>query len=485
MSDPRPPNIIVGVLDCARAKSFGLSGGLRTARTPEIDRIASAGTAFPKAVAPANWTVPSHMSIMTGTYPNVHGRRTFVRGNAPVETIAGWLGRQGYETALFSEMIHLSAGYGLEDGYASVHSRRSGVSDEERTLSTRLLPYLGFMYGRGIRTLVERLPPFIVPLNAINHPQEVAYKREVCAEYVLDDIDAWMARRDRARPFHLFFNLVNAHEPYELVPNGGPAPDLLGRWYARTPRYYLLAVRGLQSHVPWGALEGGYLKSIEEADAKIGRLRALLERHGEWDRTLFILTADHGQSFGEAGNVYHGCGATDSITRVPLVVSAPRELSLPRRVDRWTSLTELFSWARATARGQTAFDEEGHAPFPFSASAPDDSTVFCEGAPASDPNRSLKGISPDQSWNHRLLAAYRADAKYVLDLDTQEVVRWGPGDDPDHRAPETGDRAEQARWREAVFGTYEARDRELRSRTAGLAPLDVSLDARLRSWGYD
>jgi arylsulfatase A-like enzyme len=232
-------------------------------------------------------------------------------------------------------------------------------------------------------------------------------------------------------------------------------------------------------------LEGGYLRSIETADGKIARMREILAAHGETERTIFVLTADHGQSFGEGGNVYHGCGATDSITRVPLVVVGTPEHSLPKRVDRWTSLTEISSWMRAAASGKAPYDEEGHAPFPFVASAPDDTIVYCEGAPASDPNRSLKGISLDQSWNHRLLAAYRADAKYVLDLVTDDIVRWTPGDDPDHREPERGDPAQTHRWREEIFGPYEARDRATRARSTGAPSLDISLDARLRSWGYD
>lgn len=484
MSEPRPPNVVVGVLDCARAKAFALSGGARTARTPAIDRIAREGTGFPRAVAPANWTVPSHMSIFTGAYPNVHGRRTFVRGTAPLETTAAYLKRQGYATAQFSEMVHLSSGYGLEDGFDVRRARRTGVSDDERTVSNRLTRHLGFLYGAEVRTLVERLPPLIVPMNAVNHPQEVAYKRDVCGEYVLGYLEEWLTTRPRDRPFHVFFNLVNAHEPYDLVPNG-TAPGLLERWYARTPRYYLLAVRGLQDHVPWDALEGGYRRSIEEADAKVGRIRALLEAAGEWDRTLFVLTSDHGQSFGEGGNVFHGCGATDSITRVPLAISGPKEHALPGRIERWTSLTELSSWVRGAAAGEAPYDDQGHAAFPFSASAPDDSVVYCEGGPASDPNKSLRGINLDQSWNHRLLAAYRGDEKYVLDLDTGAVQRWQGAGDPDHRAPEVASAEEAVRWRAELFGGYEAQDRKRRAAAGPGEPMDVTLDARLRSWGYD
>ncbi len=484
MSTERPPNVVLGVLDCARASAFATSDGPTPARTPEIDRLAREGTAFPRAVAPANWTVPSHMSIMTGAYPNVHGRRTFSRGAAPLETLAAYLQREGYDTAQFSEMVHLSSGYGLEDGYALKRARKLDVSDDERTVANRLTRHMDFLYGPGVRTLVERLPPLIVPMNAINHPQEVAYKRDVCGEYVLDYTEEWMRSRDRSKPFHLFFNLVNAHEPYDLVTNG-KAPGFLGEWYARTPRFYLLSVRGLQAHVPWEALEAGYRRSIEEADRKVGRLRRILEEAGEWDRTVFVLTSDHGQSFGEGGNVYHGCGATDSITRVPLVVHGTAGRSLPRRVDRWTSLCELSSWLRAAARGEAPYDEQGHAPFPFSASAPDESVVYCEGGPASDPNKSLRGINLDQSWNHRLLAAYRGHEKYVLDLETGSVDRWVGRDDPDHRAPERADPQEAKGWRAELFGGYEAQDQKRLRRDAGAPAMDVSLDSRLRSWGYD
>ena len=99
------------------------------------------------------------------------------------------------------------------------------------------------------------------------------------------------------------------------------------------PRYYMLAVPDLQSRVRWDALVGGYIKAIGEADRKIGQLMRVLETNGERGRTMVIITLDHGQSFGEGGNAFHGCGATDSVTRVPLVVSPPggNERSSPRR----------------------------------------------------------------------------------------------------------------------------------------------------------
>lgn len=480
----RPPNIVWIVLDCARAKNFALSGGDRLARTPVLDQLAARGTVFPKAVAPANWTVPSHMSFFTGLYPSSHGCRTFRQSLSPFETVASWLARRRYQTALFTEMVHLTAGYGLEEGFQEQLGRRLGISDEDRTMVNRLAGHADFLYSASARRLIERLPPMIVPMNAINHPQEVAFKNEVCGDYSLDNLSSWLARRDPGRPFFAFMNFVDAHEPYPHVENGHRV-GLLDRWYARTPRYYLLAVRGLQQEVPWDYLVDGYLRCIEAADAKIGRVMERLRAVGEADRTLLIVTADHGQSFGEGGNVYHGCGATDSITRVPLLVVPPSELSVPRKVERWTSLCEISSWIKAVASHREPYDETGHAPLPFGLGAPDDAVVYCEGAPASDPNHSLRGIGLDQLWNRRLLAAYRQEEKFVLDLGSGAIFRWARVTDPDHRAPETLLGTEAQSVREEVFGAYEAAERARRLSEPPRADEDPGeLSRRLRSWGY-
>lgn len=478
----RPPNVFVVVLDCGRHKSFGLSGLEDVARTPVLDALARRGTVFPRAVAPSNWTIPSHMSIFTGSYPSRHGLRTFRRDAATLPTVAEGLRARGYETALFTEMVHLAAGYGLENGYDRVYARRKGVSDEERTLANRIAAHSDVLYSEGVRRMIERIPASVVALNAVNHPQEVAFKRDVCGEYLLGDFDRWLGGRDGERPFHAFVNLVDAHEPYPIVPNGHRA-SFLEKWYARTPRYYLLAVPGLQELVPWGELLRGYHAEIARADAKVGRFLEALERHGELDRTLVIVTADHGQSFGEDGNVFHGCGATDSIARVPLIVAPPSELSLPSHVDRWTSLCEVAGWVVSAAGGRPPYDEDGCPPSRGDP-APSPQIVYCEGAPASDPNRSLLGIGRDRRWNHRLLAAYRDDEKFILDLETGEVARWSMRRDPDGARAERFVGGEAVELRRELFAPYESTG-VATERSAPAPGVDAELDKRLRSWGYD
>jgi arylsulfatase A-like enzyme len=480
----RPPNVLLVVMDAARLKSLGAGVGHRVAHTPVLDRLAIQGTRFTRAIAPANWTIPAHMSMLTGTYPSTHGARTFRRAPSPFESIASWLQGRGYQTAVMTEQLHLVGGYGLEQGYEGRFASRMLMPNEERHIAYQLFGGRPWLYSAQVRKLVERLPPTIVPLNAINHPGEVAFKQERCGQKVVTDFRSWIQQRDPQRPLHALVNVVDCHEPYPEVRDGS-SRNVLGRWYSRTPRYYLLAVPGLQQKVPWDLLEAGYRRCLEDADHKLGQLLETLEQSGELGRTLVIATADHGQSFGEGGNVFHGCGATESITRVPLVIVPPAGVTVPEHVTRWTSLCEIPAWIKATVTGHAPYGPDGLAPFPFSASVPDPGIVYSEGGPASDQNRSLRGIRTEATWNQRLVAAYRGEEKFLLNLATDRLERWTLDADPDVTPgqPLEGDLGRTVR--REVFGRYEEADQRRIATHSGVQGVEVELDKYLRSWGYD
>jgi hypothetical protein len=248
----------------------------------------------------------------------------------------------------------------------------------------------------------------------------------------------------------------------------------------------MLLVPGIQSHVRWDAMVGGYVRSIEEADRKVGRLLTILQKAGVLDDTMVIVTSDHGQAFGEMGNVYHGTGATDSVTRVPLVVAAPEGVSVPRRIDRWVSLCEVDSWIRSVAAGGVPYDEDGRAPSSHDRFSGDAALVFSEGPPVSDANRSMRGLGLDQFWSHRLLAAYRGAEKLVLDTDTGEILRWETNSDPDSTPPSRISGNAAVTLRQEVFQAYERKDASRAAQVDSTAPaVDLEIDERLRSWGYD
>src|SRR5574342_49397 len=67
-------NVLLITVDTLRADHLGAYGG-KEVRTPVIDTLADEGVLFENAVTPAVMTLPSHASILTGTYPPTHGIR--------------------------------------------------------------------------------------------------------------------------------------------------------------------------------------------------------------------------------------------------------------------------------------------------------------------------------------------------------------------------------------------------------------------------
>jgi arylsulfatase A-like enzyme len=424
------------------------------------------------------------MSFFTGTYPSAHGLRSFVKGPPPFETVASWLNRRGYATGLFTEQLHLVSGYGLEEGFELRKATRIMQSNDDRSSLHRLFGRRKVLYAPTLRETIRAIPPVVLPVNALNYRSEVSFKRERTTEFVPREFRSWITGRDRHRPFFAFVNFVNCHEPYPELDGQNGVP-FFPKWFSRTARYYLLAIPELQSHVPWQTLERAYLEAIRQADAKVGELLRALDDAKELDNTFVVVTSDHGQSFGESGNVYHGCGATESIVRVPCVVRPPEGVALPRRVEPWVSLTEASGWFRAVANGRPAFDATGRAPFPFVPQSREAGIVFFEGGPASDQNRSLRGVRTDLTWNHRLVAAYRGQEKLVLDLVTGAIDAWKFPGDPDHSSPTRLTASEAKTTRPEVFGPYERWEAE-RLATRGSTPVvEAELDEQMRSWGYE
>jgi tetratricopeptide (TPR) repeat protein len=114
-------------------------------------------------------------------------------------------------------------------------------------------------------------------------------------------------RRNRDQRFFLWLHYFDAHNPY--LP-----PTSLARRFPNDP----------------------YLAEVAATDAQIGRLVAELEQLGLRERTLLVVTSDHGEGLGEHGEPTHSYFVYDTTMRVPLVMSGPPELPRGRRVEAVT-----------------------------------------------------------------------------------------------------------------------------------------------------
>ncbi|MCA9909423.1 MAG: sulfatase-like hydrolase/transferase, partial [Anaerolineae bacterium] len=98
---PTRPNILFIVLDTLRRDRLG-SYGHKLPTSPRLDDFAAQATRFDRAVAPAQWTIPSHTSMFTGVYPGEHHvvQSTSVLSGA-YATAAELLQLGGYHTVGF------------------------------------------------------------------------------------------------------------------------------------------------------------------------------------------------------------------------------------------------------------------------------------------------------------------------------------------------------------------------------------------------
>lgn len=283
-ADRAPEAALVIVVDTLRADHLGLYGAMR-ATSPRLDRWARRGLVFERAYATSPWTLPSVASVLTGHLPSRHGagrkvpgqsRTTFSPIVADLPTVAEVLGRAGLRTAAIVNNPFLHDRFGVGRGFAT------------------------WDYVAGNRRTIRR------------------------AGRVMDSALTWL-RDHRAERFLLLIHLFDPHLMYDAPP---PYRDqFVGRATQRSERDVVHRdVRRALAHgedVDFVFLEAAYDEEIAFVDAQLDRLFTALGELRLDRRVLVVLTADHGEEFGEHGGFEHGHTTFDEVARVPLVLWGP------------------------------------------------------------------------------------------------------------------------------------------------------------------
>lgn len=257
----KSPNVVLITIDTVRADHVGCYGD-RQAHTPTLDALARQGVLFQTVVTAVPLTLPSHCSILTGTYPTVHGVRDnlgYTLGDSP-PTLASILKQKGYATAAFVGADVLDARRGLNRGFD--------------------------VYSSPFRRKMGKDNPLVFNLQELQRR----------AEDVIRDALGWMSARpaDSKKPFFVWIHLYDPHTPYD------PPPRF--RAMVRDP----------------------YDGEIAYADYAVGKFLDYLQQHGLYDPTLIVAASDHGESFGEHGEYMHGFFIYDTTLLVPLIIKPPR-----------------------------------------------------------------------------------------------------------------------------------------------------------------
>jgi arylsulfatase A-like enzyme len=258
-------------------------------------------------------------------------------------TLAGYLGSRGYATAGFvAKKLYCGYDTGLADGFT--HYEDYNLREMDAFLMARLTEraLLGFFQLAG--WLHERgLAGPLAPVEGFVERHVFSGKRKDAAT-VNADFLAWLAgRREPGRPFFAFLNYFDAHEAYfpprptdyrfGLRPSGPADALVLQNWEAidkpaLDPRFKTLA-------------SDCYDDCIRSMDDQLNALFATLGRQGLLDRTLVIVTADHGEGFGEHDLYVHGDSLYQPEVHVPLLILPPAPRPAPAVVGDTVSLLDL------------------------------------------------------------------------------------------------------------------------------------------------
>jgi arylsulfatase A-like enzyme len=317
------PNILLIVMDAVRADHLSCYGYKRPT-TPFLEEMAADGVIFDNAFAAAPWTPPSHASLFTGTYPSKHGvdvdENLYLHdGNV---TLAQILGSSGHRTFAILPDAHLSDKRGFHRGFQDY-------------IEVFRLPYLKFDFAyleSSARNLLLGRDKRSYLINRL-------VKRWLTQNAVKDE------------PFFVFVNYKTAHNRYqapwpfrkrfEVKPDPDQDKKKLD-YFSDGGGYPYMARKFEMSAGDFEVVKSWYDGAVACIDDRIRDLVQYLKKIKLYENTLIIVTADHGENFGEHGLAYHLFCLYDTLIRVPLVFHAPALFRGPIRVPHLVSLTDVL-----------------------------------------------------------------------------------------------------------------------------------------------
>ncbi len=281
-------NVLLISADTTRADYLACYGN-PVIRTPNIDRLAAEGTRFAQCTASTPSTLPSHASIMTGSYPFVHGARdnASFRLESENQTLAEIMKQGGYATHAQVAAIVMDARHGLSQGFdtygevgsAPLAGTETGEPSEDDSADAKRLMSM---------TRIER-------------------QADQIARQGIE-----LLRRNQGQPFFVFLHFFDPHLPY------------------RAPKRFT------------EEFPDPYMAEIAFVDEQLGKVLAAIDELGLADKTLVVLLSDHGEGRGQHGERTHSFFLYDTTLRVPLVMRCPGRIPAGRVVESQVRLIDVM-----------------------------------------------------------------------------------------------------------------------------------------------
>ena len=332
------PNVCTVVIDAARASNLSCYGHSRNT-TPNIDAVAEEGTVFQRAVSPAATTMDSVSSFFSGLYPGEHRSGSSGLLSVDEPTLPELFKREGYQTGAVTTNPFLTPGFGFERGIDEFHS-----IEHRYDQGMNIREFFNKVRGRSAPEIYLR---FLIEALDRNFLKHVGNALQFRFDLFTRDDQGGAQATDRAiqfaskqvDPWFLYLHYTETH--MKDVKHLYKIPDDFRYQYASKREANSIETT---SHTDQGISEEAqgiheriYDGALNYTDFYIGTLVERLKRTGQWENTLFIVTADHGECLGEHGYVGHGAVYEPGV-HVPLIVKTPRnmpeiEVDMRKRVN--------------------------------------------------------------------------------------------------------------------------------------------------------
>lgn len=359
------PNIIFIVMDTVGAKHMSLYGYPRKT-TPNLERIAEECQVYTGCFAPACWTIPSHASMFTGLYPSQHGVHEgnfFLNEN--IQNLVPALKMAGYQTHGISSNGLVSPTSGLcrdFDSFTDFGDRAfnqflgekpkkgKGLDDVWNRLAAAgnikekmkiIFKYatnpakLKKLANEGSRIIKSRVNSCLNP-TPFTKSSIFTEKTVTLFKEFLDNHSS-----KNGNPFFFFINFIEAHTYYK--------PPLRWRQFSHWYNKQIVSNKVLNKQ-PAGPSanilemhQNLYDDELYYLDSIIARIWDLIKNSPNFDDTVFIVTSDHGEHFGEKGLCAHALSLYNELVWVPLIIRFPESFSMKGVDSRLVSLTDLYS----------------------------------------------------------------------------------------------------------------------------------------------
>ena len=313
MSGSRP-NVLLITLDQFRADVMSCAGH-PLVQTPNLDRLAAGGVRFAQHYSQAAPCGPGRASLYTGMYQANH---RVVANGAPLndgfDHVARMMLRAGYQPALFGytdQSIDPALADGPSDARLNTYEGVLDGFDVVARLFDGSAEWVEWLRGLGydVPTITPGRSGSEAVIAVLESEPDRPAEHSISA-YLTDQFIEWHGRRGDD-PWCAHLSYLRPHPPYAAAghfaamydPADVDAPHPIPA--ARHPYHDLvLGIPDATAPTDPAALahmRAQYFGMVSEVDHQLGRVWDWLHETGQWDSTVIVLTADHGEQLGDQG----------------------------------------------------------------------------------------------------------------------------------------------------------------------------------------